>query len=175
MSEGHGGGAPGVRAGPRLGPGERLKSKREFERVRREGRRGGDAVVRVLVARNGLAWPRLASAVPRRYGPAVARNRLRRLYTEAFRMEKGRLPAGVDVVLSPPPGSSEPTLEVLLRQPGKLLSQRYLLSQVWGAAYVNQPANLRLYIAQLRRKLEAQPSRPRHLLTEPGMGYRFQP
>lgn len=66
-------------------------------------------------------------------------------------------------------------LEVLLRQPGKLLSQRYLLSQVWGAAYVNQPANLRLYIAQLRRKLEAQPSRPRHLLTEPGMGYRFQP
>ncbi|HEY6797826.1 MAG TPA: response regulator [Kineosporiaceae bacterium] len=66
-------------------------------------------------------------------------------------------------------------LEVLARQPGKLLSQRYLLTEVWGAAYVNQPANLRLYMTQLRRKLEPDPSRPRFLLTEPGMGYRFQP
>ena len=66
-------------------------------------------------------------------------------------------------------------LEVMVRQPGKLLSQRYLLSEVWGAAYVDQPANLRLYMAQLRRKLEPDPSRPRFLLTEPGMGYRFQP
>jgi two-component system KDP operon response regulator KdpE len=66
-------------------------------------------------------------------------------------------------------------LEVLLRQPGKLLSQRYLLTEVWGAAYVNQPSNLRLYMAQLRKKLEPDPSRPRYLLTEPGMGYRFQP
>ncbi len=66
-------------------------------------------------------------------------------------------------------------LEVLVRQPGKLLNQRYLLTQVWGAAYVNQPANLRLYMAQLRHKLEPDPSRPRYLLTEPGMGYRFQP
>lgn len=65
-------------------------------------------------------------------------------------------------------------LEVLLRQPGRLLNQRYLLTQVWGAAYVNQPANLRLYIAQLRQKLESDPSRPRYLVTEPGMGYRFQ-
>jgi two-component system, OmpR family, KDP operon response regulator KdpE len=66
-------------------------------------------------------------------------------------------------------------LEVLARQPGKLLSQRYLLTEVWGVAYVNQPANLRLYMTQLRRKLEPDPSRPRFLLTEPGMGYRFQP
>jgi len=66
-------------------------------------------------------------------------------------------------------------LEVLLRQPGKLLSRRYLLTEVWGAAYVDQPANLRLYMAQLRRKLEMDPSRPRYLLNEPGMGYRFQP
>lgn len=116
-------GAPGVRAGPRLGPGERLKSKRDFERARREGRRGGDAVVRVLIAANGLAWPRLASAVPRRYGPAVARNRLRRLYTEAFRLEKGRLPAGVDVVLSPPPGGKEPTLEALRASLVRLVDQ----------------------------------------------------
>ncbi len=66
-------------------------------------------------------------------------------------------------------------LEVLLRQPGKLLSQRHLLAQVWGPAYVNQPANLRLYMTQLRRKLEPVPGRPRYLLTEPGMGYRFAP
>ena len=66
-------------------------------------------------------------------------------------------------------------LEVLVRQPGKLLSQRYLLTEVWGAAYVDQPANLRLYMAQLRRKLEPDPSRPRYLLTEPGMGFRFTP
>jgi two-component system KDP operon response regulator KdpE len=87
-------------------------------------------------------------------------------------------------VLRGPEGSAQPVrltptewhlLEVLLRQPGKLLSQRYLLTEVWGAAYVNQPSNLRLYMAQLRRKLEPDPSRPRYLLTEPGMGYRFQP
>jgi two-component system KDP operon response regulator KdpE len=66
-------------------------------------------------------------------------------------------------------------LEALVRQPGKLLAQRHLLLEVWGAAYVNQPANLRLYMAQLRRKLEPDPSRPRYLLTEPGMGYRFSP
>ncbi len=66
-------------------------------------------------------------------------------------------------------------LEVLVRQPGKLLAQRYLLTEVWGSAYVNQPANLRLYMAQLRRKLEPDPARPKYLLTEPGMGYRFQP
>jgi two-component system KDP operon response regulator KdpE len=66
-------------------------------------------------------------------------------------------------------------LEAMVRSPGKLLSQRHLLTEVWGAGYVNQPANLRLYMAQLRRKLEPEPSRPRYLLTEPGMGYRFQP
>lgn len=66
-------------------------------------------------------------------------------------------------------------LEVLLRQPGRLLNQRYLLTEVWGAAYIDQPANLRLYIGQLRQKLEPNPGRPRYLITEPGMGYRFQP
>jgi len=66
-------------------------------------------------------------------------------------------------------------LEVLCRQPGKLLSQRYLLLQVWGSGYLNQPSNLRLYMTQLRRKLEPEPGRPRFLVTEPGMGYRFVP
>ncbi|HUK73379.1 MAG TPA: response regulator [Streptosporangiaceae bacterium] len=66
-------------------------------------------------------------------------------------------------------------IEVLLRHPGKLLSQRQLLTEVWGPGYADAAGNLRLYMAQLRRKLEPDPSRPRYLLTEPGMGYRYQP
>jgi two-component system, OmpR family, KDP operon response regulator KdpE len=66
-------------------------------------------------------------------------------------------------------------LEVLLRNPGKLLSQQQLLSEVWGPGYADAAGNLRLYMAQLRRKLEPDPGRPRWLLTEPGMGYRYQP
>ena len=66
-------------------------------------------------------------------------------------------------------------LEVLLRNPGKLLSQRQLLTEVWGPGYENAQGNLRLYMAQLRRKLEPDPARPRFLLNEPGMGYRFDP
>jgi len=66
-------------------------------------------------------------------------------------------------------------LEVLLRNPGKLLSHRQLLNEVWGPGYDNAGGNLRLYMAQLRRKLERDPARPRWLITEPGMGYRYQP
>jgi two-component system, OmpR family, KDP operon response regulator KdpE len=66
-------------------------------------------------------------------------------------------------------------LEVLLRNPGKLLSQRQLLTEVWGPGYADAGGNLRLYMAQLRRKLEPDPARPRWLMTEPGMGYRYQP
>jgi len=66
-------------------------------------------------------------------------------------------------------------LEVLARNPGKLLSHRQLLHHVWGPTYLNETHYLRQYVAQLRRKLEDDPARPRHLLTEPGMGYRFQP
>ncbi len=66
-------------------------------------------------------------------------------------------------------------LEVLLRNPGKLMSQQQLLTAVWGPGYADAAGNLRLYMTQLRRKLEPDPARPRWLLTEPGMGYRFQP
>ena len=66
-------------------------------------------------------------------------------------------------------------LEVLVRHPGKLLSQRQLLTEVWGPGYESAQGNLRLYIAQLRRKLEPNPTRPQFFRTEPGMGYRFQP
>ena len=66
-------------------------------------------------------------------------------------------------------------IEALVRHPGKLISQRQLLTEVWGPGYADASGNLRLYMAQLRRKLEPDPSRPRWLITEPGMGYRFQP
>jgi two-component system KDP operon response regulator KdpE len=66
-------------------------------------------------------------------------------------------------------------LEVLLRNPGKLLSRNQLLTEVWGPGYADATGNLRLYMTQLRRKLEPNPARPRWLITEPGMGYRYQP
>ena len=80
--------------------------------------------------------------------------------------------AGADVRLTP---TEWHLLEVLVRHPGKLLSQRQLLTEVWGPGYETAQGNLRVYMAQLRRKLEPDPSRPRHLLNEPGMGYRFEP
>ena len=66
-------------------------------------------------------------------------------------------------------------LEVLVRNPRRLVTKHYLLRTVWGPAYETEGGYLRLYLAQLRRKLEPEPSRPRYLLTEPGMGYRFAP
>lgn len=79
---------------------------------------------------------------------------------------------GADIRLTP---TEWHLLEVLLRHPGRLLSQQYLLREVWGPGYAEAAGNLRLYMAQLRRKLEPNPARPHWLLTEPGMGYRFQP
>ena len=64
-------------------------------------------------------------------------------------------------------------LEILARNRGRLITQRQLLQDVWGPAYETESNYLRVYIAQLRRKLEPDPTRPRYLLTEPGMGYRF--
>ena len=66
-------------------------------------------------------------------------------------------------------------LEALLRRPGKLVTGRALLTELRGSPDHTDPSYLRIYIAALRRKLEPEPRRPRHLLTEPGMGYRFQP
>ena len=66
-------------------------------------------------------------------------------------------------------------LEVLVRNRGRLVAQKQLLQDVWGPQYATESHYLRVYLAQLRRKLEPEPSRPRHLLTEAGMGYRFEP
>jgi len=77
---------------------------------------------------------------------------------------------GTDVRLTP---TEWQMLEVLVRHRGRLVTQRALLREVWGPQYQTEANYLRVYAAQLRRKLEPDPSRPRYLLTEPGMGYRF--
>jgi two-component system KDP operon response regulator KdpE len=65
-------------------------------------------------------------------------------------------------------------VEILARNPGRLVTQKQLLQEVWGPMHVNESQYLRVYFAQLRRKLEDDPAHPRHLITEPGMGYRFE-
>jgi two-component system KDP operon response regulator KdpE len=77
---------------------------------------------------------------------------------------------GADVRLTP---TEWHLLEVLVRNAGKLVPHRQLLQEVWGPKYESETNYLRVYLAQLRAKLEPDPARPRHLLTEPGMGYRF--
>ncbi|MER7583503.1 MULTISPECIES: response regulator [Streptomycetaceae] len=78
---------------------------------------------------------------------------------------------GADVRLTP---TEWHLLEVLVRNAGRLVSQTQLLQEVWGPAYRTETNYLRVYLAQLRRKLERDPSHPRHFITEPGMGYRFE-
>ncbi|MGV8846304.1 response regulator [Tessaracoccus sp.] len=65
-------------------------------------------------------------------------------------------------------------LELLVRNAGKLVTRRTLLADIWGSAHVTDTGYLRLYISQLRKKIEPDPTRPRFLITEPGMGYRFR-
>lgn len=77
---------------------------------------------------------------------------------------------GVQVRLTP---TEWHLLEVLARNAGKLVPQRQLLQEVWGPAYGKETQYLRVYMAQLRRKLEADPGHPEHLITEPGIGYRL--
>jgi two-component system KDP operon response regulator KdpE len=78
----------------------------------------------------------------------------------------------IDVRLTP---TEWQLLEILVRNPGRLVSQRELIRAIRGPKYDDAAHYLRQFMAQLRRKLEPDPARPRHLLTEPGMGYRFQP
>jgi two-component system KDP operon response regulator KdpE len=65
-------------------------------------------------------------------------------------------------------------VEVLVRNRGRLVSQTQLLQEVWGPQYHDETNYLRVFMAQVRRKLEPEPSRPRYFITEPGMGYRFE-
>lgn len=79
---------------------------------------------------------------------------------------------GVVVRLTP---TEYHVLEVLARNAGRLVPRAQLLTEVWGPGYENEPHYLRVYLAQLRRKLEPDPAHPRHLVTEPGLGYRLDP
>jgi two-component system, OmpR family, KDP operon response regulator KdpE len=65
-------------------------------------------------------------------------------------------------------------VEILVRNPGRLVTQRQLLQEVWGPQYTTETNYLRVYMAQIRRKLEPEPTRPLYFITEAGMGYRFE-
>jgi two-component system KDP operon response regulator KdpE len=106
-----------------------------------------------------------------RLGDVVVDLAAKRVMRSSEQTEKDQAGNG-DIRLTP---TEWHLLEVLLRNPGKLLSQQHLLAEVWGPGYADASGNLRLYMAQLRRKLEPDPARPHWLLTEPGMGYRYQP
>lgn len=94
--------------------------------------------------------------------------------TEGFSIDllaKKAVREGHDVRLTP---TEWHLLEILVTRPGRLVTQKQLLQEVWGVSQTSKSNYLRVYMAQLRRKLEADPSHPRHLITEPGMGYRFE-
>jgi two-component system KDP operon response regulator KdpE len=108
----------------------------------------------------------LRRAVPAEEAPVVT--------TDHFRIDLAvkqvTSPAGEVIRLTP---TEWALLEVLVRNAGKLISPRHLLKEVWGPGYGEESNYLRVHMAHLRRKLEPNPSQPRYLLTEPGMGYRF--
>ena len=112
-------------------------------------------------------------AALRRSGPAPAASPV--TVTDAFTVDLAARRVrrdGTDVRLTP---TEWHLLEVLVRNPGALVTQRRLLQEVWGPRYESETNYLRVYMAQLRAKLEPDPSQPRYLITEPGMGYRFEP
>jgi len=115
---------------------------------------------------------RLRAAI-RRGHPAPAQPLVR---TDDFTVDlaAGRVTRadGSDIRLTP---TEWHLLEVLVRNAGRVVDHGRLLTEVWGPAYREQTNYLRVYLATLRRKLEADAARPRHLLTEPGRGYRFEP
>ena len=95
--------------------------------------------------------------------------------TDAFTVDLGAARVSTaegDVRLTP---TEWHLVEILVRNPGKLVSQRQLLQEVWGPQYQDETNYLRVYMAQIRRKLEPDPAEPRFFITEPGMGYRFEP
>ncbi|MFG2196837.1 response regulator [Streptomyces sp. NPDC048639] len=119
-----------------------------------------------LLARLRAAVRRTQPEEPSNEGAVVTT----RSFTIDLHVKKARR-KGRDVRLTP---TEWHLLEVLIRNRGRMVSQKQLLQEVWGPSYQNHAHYLRVYMAQLRRKLEADPSHPRHLITHPGMGYRFE-
>lgn len=112
----------GVRSGASIGRAERVASAADFARAYHGGRRGGDQLIRLIVCRNGLTHPRIGYSVGRKAGGATLRNRLRRIYREAFRLEKRNLPA-VDVIVSPAREGDEPELARVRKALVQLVTQ----------------------------------------------------
>ena len=113
-------------------------------------------------------------AAERRGSPTVA-GEIAVVVTESFTVDlaakKVSTTDGGQVHLTP---TEWHLVELLVRHAGKLVSQRLLLHEVWGPRYEDETNYLRVYMAQIRRKLEPDPSHPRYFITEPGMGYRFE-
>jgi two-component system KDP operon response regulator KdpE len=117
---------------------------------------------------------RLRAAVRRAEPVGPGADDLTTVETEGFTVDlaaKKVNRGGRDVRLTP---TEWHLLEVLVRNTGRLVGQKQLLQEVWGPSYGTETNYLRVYMAQLRRKLETDPSHPRHFITEPGMGYRFE-
>ncbi|GGR97049.1 MULTISPECIES: response regulator [Streptomyces] len=117
---------------------------------------------------------RLRAAVRRAEPAGPGEDDLTTVETEGFTVDLAAKKVhrdGKDVRLTP---TEWHLLEVLVRNTGRLVGQKQLLQEVWGPSYGTETNYLRVYMAQLRRKLEADPSHPRHFITEPGMGYRFE-
>ena len=118
-----------------------------------------------LLARVRAALRRAAPTEPG--SPVVATA----AFTVDLRAHRVTTPSG-EVRLTP---TDWHLLEILVRHPGQLLTQRHLLAEVWGPGYSTETNYLRVYMSQLRRKLENDPTRPQHIITDPGIGYRFEP
>ncbi|MEV5176004.1 response regulator [Streptomyces flaveolus] len=117
---------------------------------------------------------RLRAAVRRAEPAGPGEDDVTTVETEGFTVDlaaKKVNRGGKDVRLTP---TEWHLLEVLVRNTGRLVSQKQLLQEVWGPSYGTETNYLRVYMAQLRRKLESDPSHPKHFITEPGMGYRFE-
>ena len=116
---------------------------------------------------------RVRAAVRRGAPPAT--DEIEQVVTADFTVDLGAhrvLRDGEPVRLTPTEWS---LLELLVRHSGRLVPQKQMLIEVWGPVYETETHYLRVYLAQLRRKLEPDPARPRYLITEPGVGYRFEP
>jgi two-component system, OmpR family, KDP operon response regulator KdpE len=116
---------------------------------------------------------RLRAALRREAGPEAAQPSRIGSWQVDLAAHQVRQVAGAEVLRLTP--TEWRILEILLRRPGQLVGSAQLLTGVWGPGYAQHTNYLRFHMARLRRKLEDSPARPRHLLTEPGMGYRYQP
>jgi ribonuclease P protein component len=114
---------------------EHLRTPAEFQQVYDRRRSAADGGMILYGRENGLPYSRVGLSVSRKYGGAVQRNRLRRLYREAFRLDKESFPAGLDLVLIPR-SPQEPTLEEVRKSLGRLVKQvhKKLLKDAAAAA-----------------------------------------